>query len=71
MITVFDGMSITEIIKLFSPLIVIELCLKIFCFYRLYKDKVNLLPKYIWIVIILFINTLGPIAFLLAGRKKD
>lgn len=66
-----NGMTAIELVKLLAPLIILELCLKIFCFYRLYKDKVKFLPKYIWIVIILFVNTLGPLFYLLIGRKTD
>lgn len=66
-----NGMTAIELVKLLAPLIFLELCLKIFCFYRLYKDKVKFLSKYIWIVIILFVNTIGPLFYLLIGRKKD
>lgn len=65
------GMTTMEIVKLFMPLLVIEAALKIFCLYRLYKDEVKYLSKVIWIFIILFINTIGPLAYLLLGRKKD
>lgn len=66
-----SGMTITEIIKLFFPLIILEVCLKIFCFYRLYKDKVKFFPKYIWFIIILVVSTIGPLGYLLIGRKQD
>lgn len=65
------GMTTTEFIKLLSPLIILELCLKIFCFYNLYKDKVKFFPKYVWLLIILLVNTIGPLGYLLLGRKKD
>lgn len=67
----FNGMTTIEIVKLLSPLIILELCLKLFCFYRLYKDKVKFFPKYIWFIIILCITTIGSLGFLLIGRKKD
>jgi hypothetical protein len=71
MITMLSGMTIIEIIKLFLPLIVLEFGLKIFCFFKLYNDKVKFFPKYIWLVIILLINTIGPLAYLIIGRKRD
>ncbi|AGK96351.1 hypothetical protein Clopa_1370 [Clostridium pasteurianum BC1] len=67
----FNGMTVIEIVKMLSPLIILEFCLKIFCFYRLYKDKVKFFPKYIWFIIILVISTIGPLGYLLIGRKKD
>lgn len=66
-----NGMSAIEIIKMFAPLIIIEFCLKIFCFYRLTKDKPRFFPKYIWAALILLISTFGPLAYLLVGRQKD
>ncbi|MDF2880393.1 MAG: hypothetical protein K0R54_950 [Clostridiaceae bacterium] len=67
----FDGMTTLEILKLLMPLLVIEGLLKIFCLYRLYKDEVKYFTKVIWIFTILFINTIGPLAYLLLGRKRD
>lgn len=67
----FEGMSTAEIIKLFLPLLVIELGLKVFCLYRLSTDDVRYLSKWGWALIILFVNMFGPIAYLLAGRVRD
>ncbi len=33
------------------------------------ESRLTLQPRWIWLVIILLINTIGPIAFLIAGRK--
>ncbi len=66
-----EGMSTLEIIKLFAPLLVLQLALMAFCIYRLVKDPVKYLPKWAWAIIIIFINLLGPILFLLLGRKGD
>ncbi len=63
-------MELMEILKLFAPIIVLELLLKVFCFYRLTKDEVKYLPKLAWAAIILFVSSIGPISFLLIGRKK-
>lgn len=67
----FDGMTIIEILKLLSPLIAIQLCLIIFCLYKLKSDKVKFLPKWAWALIILFLNLLGPIIYLTLGRERD
>jgi amino acid transporter len=68
---VFDGLSTVQIIGLLSPLIIIQLGLIIFSIYRLLKDEVKYLPKWAWLIIIIFINLFGPIIFLAAGRVKD
>lgn len=64
-------LSNTEIIKLLLPLILIELALKIFSLYKLYKEDVKYLPKWGWLLIVLFINTIGPVTFLIIGEKKE
>lgn len=60
-----------SILKLIWPLIAVEIALKIFCFYRLKKDEARHMPKAAWFFIILLINTVGPLLYLIIGRKKD
>ncbi|SNX53682.1 PLDc N-terminal domain-containing protein [Thermoanaerobacterium sp. RBIITD] len=67
----FDNLSTSEIIKLFAPLIIIQLGLMIFSIYRLTKDKVRFLPKWAWLIIIVLGEILGPLIFLIIGREKE
>lgn len=66
-----NGMSTIQIIKIIAPLIAIQVGLALFCLYRLTKDKVRFLPKWGWVLIVLFINTIGPVIYLIAGRERD
>jgi len=66
-----EGMSFVEIIKLFAPVILLEVALVVFCLYRLTKDRVKFLPKWAWALIILFIQLIGGLAFLLIGRERE
>lgn len=54
-----------------SPLVVLQLSLAIFCLVKLSREGSANLNKTIWILIILFLNLLGPILFLTVGRIKD
>ena len=67
----FEEMALLEIIKLLAPIIIIELVLVGFCLYRLTKDRVKLLPKWAWALIIICIQLIGGIAFLLIGRERE
>ena len=67
----FEGMALIEIIKLFAPVIILEVVLVVFCLYRLTQDRVRFLPKWAWALIILFIQLIGGIAFLLIGRERE
>ncbi|EQB85931.1 hypothetical protein J2Z44_000666 [Clostridium punense] len=69
--SIFEGMSNLEIIKLLAPLIIIQLGLVVFTLFRLVKDKVRYLPKWGWALVILFINLIGPIMYLIIGRERD
>ncbi|AFK86338.1 MULTISPECIES: PLD nuclease N-terminal domain-containing protein [Thermoanaerobacterium] len=67
----YDNLSTSEIIRLFAPLIIIQLGLMIFSIYRLTKDKVRFLPKWAWLIIIVLGEILGPLMFLIIGREKE
>jgi len=64
----------SEIIKLlpyFIPIIIIEYGLLIFALVQLFRNEVKYMPKWGWALIIILINIIGPVVFLIAGRKKD
>lgn len=65
------GMSTEELIKVLAPLIIFQLGLMIFCLFRLKKDKVKHLPKWVWALIIIFGELLGPIVYLIIGRDGE
>jgi len=65
---------IAELIKLmpfFIPLVIIEYGLMIFALVQLVRNKIAYLPKWGWVLIIVLINIIGPIIFLIIGKKKD
>jgi len=64
----------TEILRLlpfFIPLIIIEYGLMIYAIVQLARNEVAYLPKWGWALIIIFINIIGPVVFLIIGRKKE
>ncbi|SES69473.1 PLD nuclease N-terminal domain-containing protein [Anaerobranca gottschalkii] len=52
------------------PLLFVEIALKLYCLYLLFKDGGEHLPKWAWAFIILFVSTLGPISFLIFGKRR-
>lgn len=65
---------ISEILKFLPyliPVVIIEYGLLIFAIVQLVKNEVRYMPKWGWVLIIIFINLIGPIIFLLIGKKKD
>ncbi len=62
----------TETIILIIPLLILELILKVVCIRDwLHREEFNGLPKKAWLLIFLFINTFGPLVYLIYGRKTD
>ncbi|WP_245807759.1 PLD nuclease N-terminal domain-containing protein [Halobacillus massiliensis] len=58
-----------ENFALLAPLIIIQLVLMIIAIISLIKTEYTNGPKWMWALIILFFNILGPIAYFIFGRR--
>ncbi len=68
------GLIVSEILKFLPyliPVVIIEYGLLIFAIVQVAKNEVRYMPKWGWILIIIFVNIIGPIVFLLIGKKRD
>lgn len=65
----FNNMELMEIIKLFAPLMIFQVGLLIYCIIDILRKGVRNLNKPVWIAI-LFVNFIGPIVYLILGRKR-
>jgi len=63
--------EILNILPFLIPVIIIQWGLLILALVLAIKSDVAYLPKWAWILIIILVNIIGPIIFLIAGRKKD
>jgi len=61
----------TETVLLLLPLIAIQVGLAIYCAVKIFREGVENLNKWAWLAICLFVNLLGPVIFLIVGRKKE
>ncbi len=59
-----------ELILMLLPLVAIQLGLAIYCALKIFREGVQNLNKWLWLVICVFVNLLGPMLFLIIGRKK-
>jgi len=65
---------LTEVLKflpLAIPIIIIEYGLMIYALIQLFKNEAAYLPKWGWALIIVFFGIIGPVVFLILGKKKD
>ena len=64
--------NLFEILRAFWPLLVLYAALLVWALLDLVKRKqTRHLPKWAWVLIILFISTIGPISYLVLGRDWD
>lgn len=64
-------MDTTLLIKIVLPLIIIQALLIIVSLVDLKKVKSTNGPKWIWMLIIIFISTIGPLLYFTVGRKNN
>lgn len=69
-----DTISIEMILKyipLLIPVLIIQLGLAVYALIDLVKTPKTRGPKWLWVVIIVFVNFIGPIVYLFVGRDRD
>lgn len=58
-------------LPLLIPIIIIQYGLMIFALVQLFRNEAAYLPKWGWALIIVFFNIIGPVVFLIVGKKKE
>jgi|LGVF01.2.fsa_nt_gb hypothetical protein len=65
------NIPLNDLLVMIVPLLLLHFGLIGFALYNWFKYGCKNLSKPIWLVIILLVNTAGPIAFILFGRKQN
>lgn len=63
--------QILKYLPMMIPLMLIQLGLMIFALVDLIKRQKTRGSKWIWMVLILFVNIIGPILYFLIGREEE
>jgi hypothetical protein len=58
-------------IPLIAPLVIIQLTMVVIALLDLRKQTATRGPRWLWVVIILFVNLIGPILYFLVGKEDD
>ncbi|MCB8926504.1 MAG: PLDc_N domain-containing protein [Ardenticatenaceae bacterium] len=61
---------ITNNLPLLIPIILIQLTLVVFALADLLRRENTRGPKWVWVLVILFVNMIGPIIYFLVGRDE-
>ena len=66
---IFD--QIMRLVPLLIPLLIVQLGLLIFALVDLLKpERVTRGPKWVWALVIVLVNLIGPIIYFAAGREE-
>ena len=63
--------ELTRYLPLVIPLVIIQLGLVVIALWDLIKRQETRGPKWIWVLVILFVNFIGPIVYLVVGRQDE
>ncbi|MGM0751102.1 MAG: PLD nuclease N-terminal domain-containing protein [Bacillota bacterium] len=56
---------------LIAPVILIQVILMVVAVIDVIRIKATNGPKWLWVLIILFINIIGPVVYFIFGRRQD
>jgi drug/metabolite transporter (DMT)-like permease len=62
---------IRQYLPLLIPVVLIELALLIAALVDLIRREKTRGPKWVWVLVIVLINFIGPIIYFVAGRKEE
>ncbi|NUM48104.1 MAG: PLDc_N domain-containing protein [Anaerolineales bacterium] len=63
--------EIRPYIPLLIPILILQLILMITALVDLSRRAQTRGPKWVWVLVILFINLIGPIIYFVAGRQEE
>ncbi|MCA0756784.1 PLD nuclease N-terminal domain-containing protein [Paenibacillus sp. N4] len=66
-----ENIDVTQLLPILAPIFLIQLVLMVFALVLCLKAERTRGPKWMWALIIIFVNLAGPIAFFLFGRRND
>ncbi|MFZ6028762.1 MAG: PLD nuclease N-terminal domain-containing protein [Chloroflexota bacterium] len=63
--------TIAEYLPMLVPLLIIQLILLVVALYDLVRREKTRGPKWVWALVILFVNMIGPIIYFVIGREDE
>jgi len=63
--------QLTPYIPLLIPLLIIQLVLTAAALIDIFRHKRTKGPQWIWILVVIFVASIGPIIYFIAGREEN
>ncbi len=65
------GQEILPFLPLLIPIFLVQIALIVIALWDLWKREVTRGPKWLWVLVILLVNFIGPIIYLVVGREDE
>lgn len=66
-----DTQLLQQILPLLVPVVIIQIILLVIALLDLKKQTATRGPKWMWVIIIAFVNIIGPILYFVLARKEE
>ena len=63
--------TVVPLLPLLIPLLIVQLGLMVFALIDLAKRQKTRGPKWVWALVIVFVNLIGPIIYFVVGREEE
>jgi hypothetical protein len=60
-----------EMLLIMSPLILLQFSLAVYCGLIIFREGVQNLNRWAWLIICTFVSVLGPVVFLQVGKRRN
>ena len=62
--------QLQQVLPLLIPILIIQVALVVYALVDLLRRPTTRGPKWLWVMVILFFNLIGPIIYLVVGRDE-
>lgn len=69
-----NDQTIQELIQILAPFIIIQFILMVIALFAWFKARQSNMLKgneWVWLIVIILLNVIGPILFFIFGRRQD
>jgi hypothetical protein len=65
------GQEILPFLPLLIPIFLVQIALIVIALWDLWKREATRGPKWLWVLVILMVNFIGPIIYFVVGREDE
>jgi len=66
-----NSIDLTKLIPLLIPILLVQIALLVAAIVDLIRQPKTRGPKWVWVLVIVFVNIFGPIIYFIFGRQEE